>query len=173
MSKILIVVDMQNDFITGPLGTKEAQDIVPAVTRKVKEYSDTTGVVFYTRDTHFNDYLETSEGKALAVKHCIYWTDGWEISYQVLKAEHFYNVEKATFGYIYWPETFTKLPIIPTEIELCGVCTDICVISNALILKAQYPEIKITVDSKCCAGTTPEAHEAALTVMKSCQINVI
>lgn len=164
--KILIVIDMQNDFVTGSLGTKEAQAIVPNVKKKIQEYVNRGDQIIFTRDTHYSNYLETQEGKMLPVEHCIYDTEGWEIVDE-LEVMNCIYVNKTSFGWDGW------LKLNYEEIELIGVCTDICVISNALILKAQFPEVKITVDASCCAGVTPGLHEAALKVMKSCQINVI
>lgn len=174
--KTLIVVDMQNDFITGPLGTPEAQAIVPNVEKKIKEYRKAGNKIIFTRDTHRKNYLETAEGKKLPVEHCIKGTDGWQIGVSAVLDEYKF-VDKNTFGYINWTEVFSNYIygkcLIEDGIELIGVCTDICVISNALILKATYPEANITVNASCCAGSTPEKHKAALEVMKSCQINVI
>ena len=164
--RTLIVIDMQNDFITGSLGTKEAQMIVPNVKRKIQEYADRGDQIIFTRDTHDTHYLETQEGKMLPVEHCVYATQGWQIV-ECLEVPGCKYIDKETFGWNNWKDHSFG------EIELIGVCSDICVISNALILKAQFPEIKITVDASCCAGVTPELHEAALKVMKSCQINVI
>ena len=152
MSKILVVIDMQNDFITGTLGSKEAQAIVPNVKAKIKEYADRGDRIIFTRDTHGENYLETPEGKKLPVKHCVKGTDGWQIVHG-LEIENCEYIDKPTF-------------------ELIGVCTDICVVSNAIILKAKYPETVISVDADCCAGVTPEKHKAALETMKSCQIDV-
>ena len=175
MKKVLIVVDMQNDFITGALGSAEAQTIVPNVVEKVKGFE---GDIYFTRDTHFDDYMNTLEGKKLPVPHCINGTEGWSIIKEL--SDYAYNrtnevvskgiMNKFTFGYKDWRQTF-KLDEF--EFELCGVCTDICVISNALALRMFYPDSKITVDASCCAGVTPEKHAAALEVMKSCQIDVI
>ena len=167
MKKTLIVIDMQNDFIDGALGTKEAQAIVPNVKRKIEEYEARGDAIVFTKDTHYSNYLETNEGKHLPVEHCIEGTHGWEISSE-LDWSAYPIVEKETFGNIYWKSFFDF-----EEVELVGLCTDICVVSNALILKAMYPEINITVDASCCAGVTPESHKAALTTMKMCQINVI
>lgn len=170
MSKVLIVIDMQNDFIDGSLGTKEAQAIIPNVEKKIEEYECKLGEdveIFFTKDTHDENYLQTQEGKLLPIKHCIIGTDGWNIHDTFIARK---IVIKDAFGYTPWRQI---LPIGITGIEIVGVVTDICVISNALILKAQLPEIPITVDASCCAGTTPERHKAALEVMKSCQINVI
>lgn len=166
--KTLIVIDMQNDFITGPLGTPEARAIVPKVKDKIDEYRKSGGLIVFTRDTHRKDYLETNEGKRLPVEHCIAMTSGWKIVDGLsLRGDLFVN--KRAFGYTGWEDFLYD----STEIELVGVCTDICVVSNALIVKASFPEINVTVDASCCAGTTPENHKAALQVMKSCQINVI
>ena len=164
--KTLIVIDMQNDFVTGSLGTKEAQAIVPNVKKKIQEYVNRGDQIIFTRDSHYSNYLQTQEGKMLPVEHCIYDTEGWEIVDE-LEVMNCIYVNKTSFGWDGW------LKLNYEEIELIGVCTDICVISNALILKAQFPEVKITVDASCCAGVTPGLHEAALKVMKSCQINVI
>ena len=163
MQNILIVVDMQNDFIDGALGTKEAAAIVPKVEEKIRNFD---GKVFFTRDTHETYYLETQEGKKLPVIHCIKGTDGWQIIPE-LEVEGCEYIDKPTFGWLNWGGLGEH-----DEIELVGVCTDICVVSNALILKAMYPEAVISVDAGCCAGVTPEKHEAALETMKSCQIDV-
>ena len=168
MKKTLIVIDMQNDFISEALGTKEAQAIVPNVKKKIEEYKARGDVIVFTRDTHYEDYLETNEGKHLPVKHCIKDTFGWEISKE-LETEGCPCIDKETFGFIHWGMLGEDIE----DIELVGLCTDICVVSNALILKATFPEINITVDASCCAGVTPESHQAALTTMKMCQINVI
>ena len=166
MKKTLIVIDMQKDFIDGALGTPEAQAIVPNVKKKIKEYKSRGDRVIFTKDTHDNRYLETNEGKHLPIEHCIKGTDGWEIA-DGLGNPGDVCIEKGTFGYTEWHYRDFE------EIELVGLCTDICVVSNALILKAMYPEINITVDASCCAGVTLESHKAALTTMKMCQINVI
>lgn len=168
--KVLIVVDMQNDFIDGALGTPEAQAIVLNVKNKVEEYKNNNDLVIFTRDTHYSDYLETSEGKNLPVEHCIDGTYGWEIS-EELDYTGCPLVDKLTFGYAYWDMFFQFEDV--EEITLVGLCTDICVISNAMILKAMYPEIKISVDASCCAGVTPASHQNALEAMKMCQIEVI
>lgn len=179
--KILLVVDMQNDFVTGSLGTKEAQAIVPKIVDKINKGS--YDKVWFTKDTHHDDYLKTQEGKKLPIKHCIKGTEGHKIIPELLfcfpSASTF---EKETFGsievggqlkYMTCPHQQSELSTSDLEIELIGVCTDICVISNALLLKAAFPEAKISVDASCCAGTTPENHQKALDVMKSCQIEVI
>lgn len=170
MKRTLIVIDMQNDFISGSLGTKEAQAIVPNVKKKIEEYKARGDEIIFTRDTHFDNYLETNEGKHLPVEHCIRKTQGWEIT-DGLVVEGANIIDKHTFGYVYWKYHIGLEET--TEIEIAGLCSDICVISNALILKATFPEINITVDASCCAGVTPESHQAALTTMKMCQINVI
>ncbi len=178
MSKKLIVVDLQNDFVDGSLGTKEAQAIIPNVKKKIEHYKKLIdGQILFTRDTHYDDYLFTNEGKHLPIEHCKYNTHGWQIKDDLDCFAYdcgggVCSLDKETFGLLDW-----RFPIWEDEdidrIELVGLCTDICVISNALILKATYPEANIVVDASCCAGTTPENHKAALTVMKSCQINVI
>ncbi len=173
--KKLIVIDMQRDFVTGDLGTPEAIAIVPNINRKIEEYRSRCDEVFFTRDTHTEDYFETNEGKHLPVPHCIYETDGWQITDRIHWG--FYNstvLNKPTFGFLHWDKYLNVSGEgEDAEIEIVGVCTDICVVSNALILKAMYPEAKITVDASCCAGVTPESHKAALTTMKMCQIEVI
>lgn len=173
MKKVLIVIDMQNDFVTGSLGTPEAQAIVPKVVEKVNECSATGYEIVFTQDTHFDDetgnYLNTLEGKYLPVKHCIFNTEGWGIIPD-LEANSTNIIEKFTFGFDEWWDLFSFETDI--QFELIGLCTDICVISNALILRAQFPNSEIIVHADCCAGTTPEKHSAALEVMKSCQIIV-
>ena len=197
MLNILVVVDMQNDFIDGALGTPEAVAIVPKVVEKIKNFDG--DAIFLTMDTHQKNYLQTPEGEKLPVEHCIYGTKGWGINEQVrdavearellgMKVEY---ITKPTFGSVEstvaCEKSLTELILdmelkaaheaskkVEMEIEMCGFCTDICVISNALILKAYtYDFAEITVDSTCCAGVTPEKHNAALEVMKSCQISVI
>ena len=166
MKKTLIVVDMQNDFIDGSLGTAEAQNIVNNVKEKILLYKQSGGNIIFTRDTHNKDYLETPEGKKLPVEHCIKDTSGWQIA-DGLYVEGAEIVDKPTFGYMGWNKYEFD------DIELVGLCTDICVVSNALILKATFPDAKITVDASCCAGVTPQTHKAALDTMKMCQIDVI
>ena len=167
--KFLIVVDMQNDFIAGSLGSKFAEAIVSNVVEKVKNYD---GTVIFTRDTHFADYMDTQEGKNLPVQHCIKDTTGWDICDE-LKPYVNKVVDKITFGSIDLPDVIKTYGEQIEEIELCGLCTDICVISNAMILKATFPEVKIVVDSNCCAGVTAESHQTALIAMKTVQIDVI
>lgn len=169
--KILIVVDMQNDFIDGALGTKEAEKIVANVKEKIDTYRSNYDKVIFTRDTHFEDYLETQEGKNLPVKHCIKDTFGWQISSKLDVADSVI-IDKPTFGSTKLMEYLLSKQNI-SEIQLVGLCTDICVISNAFLLKAALPEVLISVDSRCCAGVTPESHNRALESMKTCQIMVI
>ena len=186
--KILFVIDMQNDFIDGALGSKDAQRIVPNVVKLIKTF-DQDQQIWYTKDTHYDSgdlpyepkYEDTLEGKMLPIKHCIKSTEGWKLNSEVMNALDQYHgtttaVYKNTFGSLsmikdasmyLWDNVDSK-----EEIIICGLCTDICVISNALLLRAQFPNLKITCYSNCCAGTSPEAHNAALTIMKSCQINV-
>ena len=166
--KFLIVVDMQNDFISGALGSKHAEAIVSNVVEKVKNYD---GTVIFTRDTHFADYMDTQEGKNLPVKHCVKDTVGWEICNE-LKPYVNKVIDKITFGSIELPNAIKEYGEEIEEIELCGLCTDICVISNAMILKATFPEVKIVVDGNCCAGVTVESHQTALNAMKAVQISV-
>lgn len=172
MNKVLIVIDMQNDFITGPLGTPEAQAIVPKVKAKIEKYRANGDQIIFTRDTHSKNYMDTVEGKHLPIEHCISGSDGWQIIYGLDSCEDT-HIGKYSFGFMYWYMIANHIIDMCDSIELVGVCTDICVVSNALILKAEYPYIEITVDASCCAGTTPENHKAALQVMKSCHINVI
>ena len=169
--KALICVDMQNDFIDGALGTKEAEAIVPFVKEKLRKARQEDTEVIFTRDTHFEDYLTTQEGKKLPVEHCIKNTEGWEISreLEVLDSVIF---DKITFGSVELPEYLKKIKDLE-EVELIGLCTDICVISNAMLIKAAFPEITVKVDSSCCAGVTPESLETALNAMKMCQIEVL
>ena len=166
--KFLIVVDMQRDFITGSLGSTLAKAIVPGVVDKVKNYD---GTVIFTRDTHGIDYLKTQEGNKLPVEHCIRGTSGWEICDE-LKPFAANIVDKVTFGSVALPNIIKAYKEKIEEIELCGLCTDICVISNAMILKASFPEVNIAVDAKCCAGVTVESHNTALNAMKAVQIEV-
>ena len=174
MKKFLVVVDMQKDFVDGSLGTAEAVAIVPNVVKKINQFE---GDIFVTYDTHFENYMDTSEGKKLPVPHCIKGTAGWELDANVataLKSKDYTKVEKITFGSVDLPDMIFKAAGDDDfSIELVGLCTDICVVSNTLILKANYPEKKIIVDASCCAGVTPESHSAALTTMKMCQIDVI
>ncbi len=170
MKKLLIVIDMQNDFIDGSLGTPEAVAIVDAVKDKIRSYP--AGDIFATMDTHGPDYLCTQEGRNLPVEHCIQGTEGWhirpDIAELLTEAAIF---EKPTFGSVQMAEAVKEIEDLE-EIELIGLCTDICVVSNALLLKATLPEVKISVDASCCAGVTQEKHLAALETMRSCQIEV-
>lgn len=174
MKKFLVVVDMQNDFIDGSLGSDMAQKIVNNVVEKINGFN---GEIFVTFDTHFENYLETSEGKKLPVKHCIKGTSGFELNHSVADAlnnKTYTKVEKLTFGSVKLPELIKQsAKENDFEIELIGLCTDICVVSNAIILKANFPENEIIVDASCCAGVTMQSHDAALNTMKSCQIKVI
>ena len=173
MRHFLVVVDMQNDFVDGALGTPEARAIIPAAAEKIRDFD---GELFVTYDTHFEDYPDTAEGKKLPVPHCIYGTPGWELNDEILEAveeKPHAKIQKYTFG-------STALPRLIAEfaddeefsLELIGLCTDICVVSNALLLKAHFPEVPISVDAACCAGVTPALHEAALQTMASCQIEI-
>ena len=164
--KFLIVVDMQNDFITGALGSKAAESIVPRVAKKIKDFD---GKVIFTMDTHGENYLSSQEGKKLPVPHCIKSTWGWQICDELLPYAETV-IEKPTFGSTALPELILSFGEEIEEIELCGLCTDICVISNAMILKAAFPEVKITVDGSLCAGVTPQSHENALCAMRAVQI---
>jgi len=174
MNRMLLIVDMQNDFIDGTLGTKEAVNILPAALDKIKNFD---GEIFYTKDTHKQNYMSTAEGKNLPVQHCLKGTDGWRLNPDVEKLcidKKATGIEKETFGSSMLPEIINKrYPGGVDEIEIIGICTDICVISNALLLKAFFPEVNIIVDSSCCAGVTPESHNNALEAMKMCQITVI
>jgi len=173
--RMLIVVDMQKDFIDGSLGSPQAQAIVPGVVGKIKEYVGRGDIVVYTQDTHYADYLDTQEGKRLPVVHCVENTEGWEIDRRLWEAVDFSVLKgyrKNVFGSLELAQDIAAMDGIE-EIELCGLCSDICVVSNALILKAALPETKITVDARCCAGVTEESHQAALATMKMCQVEVI
>lgn len=179
MKKILVVVDMQNDFIDGALGTKEAEAIVPAVVEKIRSYD--ADCIYATRDTHEANYLETQEGRNLPVVHCVKGTEGWKVREEVAAAmPQAVYVDKPSFGSpalahmlagVFMKECGSDPAEL--EIELVGLCTDICVVSNALLLKAALPEVKISVDASCCAGVTPESHRAALTTMQMCQVQVV
>ena len=168
MQKILVVVDMQNDFIDGALGTKEAVAIVPNVEKKIREFE---GKVIFTRDTHGQDYMQTQEGRKLPVMHCVKDTEGWQICNELLPYVDAV-VDKVTFGSVELPHILSKSGETIEEIELCGLCTDICVISNAMILKAAFPEVPISVDASCCAGVTMESHKTALDAMRAVQIEI-
>lgn len=173
MKNFLVVVDMQNDFVDGALGSAEAVAIVPNVVDKIKNFD---GEIFVTLDTHFDNYMETAEGKKLPVPHCIKGTAGWELNPEVAKAledKKHTVVEKLTFGSVDLPKLIKDTAgdeVFSTE--LIGLCTDICVVSNALLLKAHYPEYNIAVDASCCAGVTPKSHNEALATMGMCQIDI-
>ena len=175
MKKILIVVDMQNDFIDGSLGTKEAVSIVDDV---VKEIGNDHDHVICTRDTHHEDYMDTNEGRHLPVLHCVENSEGWQIRNEVMQAVKekgsFEIIDKPTFGSERMIEVLKRYDEEEKieEITLLGLCTDICVVSNALLVKAAFPEIRVAVKSSCCAGVTVDSHEAALTTMRMCQIEV-
>ena len=172
MRKLLIVVDMQNDFVDGSLGTSEAQLIVDNVVSKIRSYPERDVIV--TLDTHGADYMRTQEGKNLPVVHCVRGTKGWELNPAVAEVTaHAKVYEKPTFGSIRLAEDLRVLSQFEDlELELIGLCTDICVVSNALLLKAAMPEVPISVDASCCAGVTPETHDSALATMRMCQIKV-
>lgn len=172
MSKqVLIVVDMQNDFIDGVLGTKEAVAVVENVESKIKEFD---GEVIFTRDTHFENYSETQEGRKLPVPHCIKGTEGWNINERIekLRTPDGKVFDKITFGSVELAEYLKKDKELES-VTLVGLCTDICVISNAMLIKAFLPETDIMVDEKCCAGVTPQSHKNALEAMKMCQIQIV
>lgn len=174
MKKLLIVVDMQNDFVDGALGTPEAVAVVDKVVKKIKSFD---GDIIVTYDTHNNNYMDTREGKYLPVLHCIKDTDGWQLNKKVQKAlqetKGFSVIHKPTFGSVRLVEMIQEQGYETADVTLIGLCTDICVVSNAMLLKAYYPEMNISVDAGCCAGVTPESHQAALITMKSCQINIL
>lgn len=171
MRKVLVVVDMQNDFIDGALGTAEAVAIVPNVAEKIKNFD---GTVLYTRDTHEENYMETQEGRNLPVPHCIRDTEGWQIRTELQQAGAVV-IDKPTFGSRELAETLVEMNREEAieSITLIGLCTDICVISNAFVIKAFLPETPIIVDAACCAGVTPKSHARALEAMKVCQIAVV
>ena len=181
--KVLIIIDMQNDFITGSLGTTEAQGIVNNIANRVKKSENE--MIIFTQDTHHDDYLATPEGKKLPVIHCIENTNGWEIHEEIINA---WNQNKNTviiddiknnsfnkpvFGSIELVKFLENIKEKITEIEICGVCTDICVVSNAIMIKNTLPNIKISIDSKLCAGVTPQSHKEALNIMGMCQIDIM
>ncbi len=174
MKNILVVVDMQKDFVDGSLGTQEAVSIREKVSRKIEEFQ---GLIIVTYDTHSEDYLDTPEGRKLPVEHCIKGTDGWKLDDCVAKAlegKSYISVEKPTFGSVELPSIISEaVGDEEFSLELVGLCTDICVVSNALLLKANFPEKAIIVDAACCAGVTVQTHKDALSVMKMCQIDVI
>ena len=174
MKKVLVVVDIQNEFVDGALGTPEAVAIIDNAAEKIRNFD---GDIFVTYDTHYENYMDTLEGKKLPVPHCIKGTDGWQLNAKIaeaLKGKEYKTVEKLTFGSVELPELVKEVIGDNTaEITLIGLCTDICVVSNALLLKANFLDSEIYVDSSCCAGVTRDTHNAALETMKCCQINVI
>ncbi|HII08602.1 MAG TPA: cysteine hydrolase [Methanosphaera sp.] len=182
--KLLCVIDMQNDFIDGVLGSPEAQAIVPKVVEKINSMDN--GIIILTKDTHYNDYLKTEEGKHLPIPHCIIGTDGWGLNLRVLAAVYRSRkrknltglINKPTFGYTWSNEYFIEKfynfnPSDITEVEIVGLDTDFCVLANAMTLKAAFPNIPITIDAACCAGSTPEWHEKALDILEHCHFNII
>lgn len=174
MKHFLVVVDIQKDFVDGALGTKEALSIIPAQVRYIDQFN---GQIFATFDTHSEDYLETAEGKKLPVRHCIRATDGWKLNDDIagiLDQKGYTPVEKGTFGSVMLPKQILQAAGEDDfDVTLIGLCTDICVVSNALLLKAHFPEKEISVIADCCAGVSPETHLAALATMRCCQINVL
>ena len=174
--KFLIVVDMQADFITGSLGSEQAAAIVPNVVEKIKQFD---GRIIFPRDTHFGDYMETQAGRKLPVPHCNKDSDGRQICNEIRQltetrpSNHISYIDKPTFGCVKLPEMIANFGETIDSITLCGLCTDICVISNAMILKAAFPEVPITVDASCCAGVTNESHTTALEAMRSVQIEIV
>ena len=174
MKHFLIVVDIQKDFVDGALGTAEAVAIVAPAAKRIREFS---GEIFVTYDTHYENYMQTAEGKKLPVPHCIKGTPGWQLDATIaaaLEGKAYTPVEKLTFGSVQLPALVEKAAAGEDfDITLMGLCTDICVVSNALLLKANFPEVKISVDAACCAGVTPDSHNAALLTMKMCQIHVL
>ena len=173
--KVLLVIDMQNDFVTGALANEDAQKIIGGIRAKIAQYKSEDYPVFFTRDTHGENYLDTQEGRLLPVSHCIKDTEGWQVIEELaVDACEECTLDKKSFGCLELPAWISEKTggAVPSEIGLCGVCTDICVISNALILKAAYPETVVTVDGSCCAGVTPESHETALSAMRACQVLV-
>ena len=173
MKHFLVVVDIQKDFVDGALGTAEAVAILPHASAKIKAFQ---GEIFVTFDTHFENYMDTAEGKKLPVPHCIRGTAGWELTRPIaaaLAGKDYTAVEKRTFGSVELPSLIRQAAVDEDfDVTLIGLCTDICVVSNALILKANFPEKEICVDASCCAGVTPQSHNAALTTMQMCQIKV-
>lgn len=182
--EILIVVDMQKDFITGCLGNESTRAVVEPVCDLITSFKNSNSgatQLIYTMDTHYNNYMDTMEGKKLPVLHCIEGTEGWNLDTSVKSAigSDGIMVKKETFGAKALPEVINNILYVenkvdePLKITLCGVCTDICVISNAMLLKANYPNAEIVINSKCCAGVTEERHNIALEAMKSCHIDII
>lgn len=171
MKDVLVVVDMQNDFIDQALGSKEAMAIVDYVADKIKAFE---GFIVVTYDTHDENYMDSLEGKYLPVPHCIKGSEGWQLNNKIQAAlanKEYITIEKPTFGAMNLPEVIEQNTKVKS-IEVCGLCSDICVVSNALLLKAYFKDVDISLDSRACAGVTPQSHEAALTTMRMCQINV-
>ncbi len=172
MSKVLVVVDMQNDFISGSLGTEQARAVVPAAVAKIRRYREEGGAILMTMDTHGPDYLATQEGRNLPVEHCIRGTWGWQLNEEIAQAAgDARRYEKDTFGSRELIQDLGRME--PESVEFIGLCTDICVVSNVLGTKAWLPETPLAVDSACCAGVTPESHAAAIATMQSCQVQII
>ena len=168
--RMLVVVDMQNDFIDGPLGSEDAKAVVDKVCEKIDGWD---GHVCFTMDTHYDDYPETIEGKHISIPHCVDATEGWQLNPEVEKRHDAksFTVYKSAFGSEELANIVSYLDI--EEVQLVGVCTDICVVSNALLLRSRLPYVAVSVDSSCCAGTTPENHDAALRVMRQCCVDVM
>ncbi|WP_206457768.1 cysteine hydrolase family protein [Anaerovorax sp. IOR16] len=172
MKELLVVIDMQKDFVDGALGTKEAVEIVPKVVKKIKEFEENSQDLIFTKDTHTEEYLDTQEGKKLPVEHCIKGSSGWDFVDALQPfAENCLVIEKPGFGSVKLAELVGEKNY--EKVTLIGLCTDICVISNALILKGHHPELPIYVDASCCAGVTPASHKNALEAMKICQITIV
>lgn len=183
MKKILVVVDMQKDFINGSLGSKEAEAIVPAVLRKIEVYKQNGDGIYFTKDTHLPEYLQTQEGRNLPVEHCIKGTEGWELEKDIQLLQQ--QIESTQDGEVVFEKGVFGSERLAgciresigdqkeVSIEVVGLCTDICVLSNAILFKAYMPEVAIQVDASCCAGVTPESHQNALNAMKMCQIQII
>ena len=169
--RVLVIVDMQNDFIDGALGTAEARAILPALQKKLEEYRRAGDTVLFTRDTHTAEYLSTQEGKNLPVSHCIRGTEGWQI-HPSLDTANCRIFDKPAFGSVELGRYIASLPRLE-QVELAGVCTDICVISNAMLVKNRFPELQVIVDAACCAGVMPETHMTALRAMDMCQIEIL
>ena len=174
MKRFLVAVDLQKDFVDGALGSPEAVAMIPAAAKKIRGFD---GEIFVTLDTHFENYMETAEGKKLPVPHCIKGTPGWELDRKIKKAlekKSYVAVEKNTFGSVRLPALIAEAAAGEEfSVVIIGLCTDICVVSNALLIKANFPEAEISVDPACCAGVTPEKHEVALETMRSCQIDIL
>lgn len=168
--KVLVVIDMQNDFIDGALGTQEARAIVPAVKARIELAQKNNDRIIFTRDTHRGNYLETQEGQYLPVPHCLKGSRGWELCDELIPLAN-EILDKPSFGSLELADVLADLK--PEAVELIGLCTDICVISNALILKARLPEIPVRVNAACCAGVTPASHTNALAAMKMCHVEIL